>query len=315
MRIDVDAGLLEESVFEEVRALEAAGERRLARRYFREREKLYEKPPGDAREALAKALHGEWFARLGLDAILSSAAVEIGPALGRADRIVVHSVRSSREEGAELFGRPGDEKGEIFTVVVRLRPSRFGRREELKRFLRHELRLVADLLDPGFGAPREGARARGDARENLVRDRYRLLWEISADGRLARAGIEGLRMREEWESKFREVFGFLPERVRGETFERLYGGPRPRHVELRAIAADPRALDAPRGISPGSPCALCRFPTYDWEPDPAALPLAAAQRIRAAFPDWIPERGLCRECADRYRLAALAPPSPVFAST
>ncbi|HKB15242.1 MAG TPA: hypothetical protein VKF62_04215, partial [Planctomycetota bacterium] len=178
MRIDVDQTLLESVVFAEVRVREAAGDRGCTRRYHRDLEAIYASPAGEAREAAARELHARWFLRLGLDAPLRTAAIEAGPSLGRADRMFVHAVASAHEEGADLRGRPSPESGrEERTVVVSVRPGRFGDGAALARFLRHELRLVADLLDPTFGRPIAPA---PDAR---TRDRYRLLWEITADGR------------------------------------------------------------------------------------------------------------------------------------
>ncbi|HET6204164.1 MAG TPA: hypothetical protein VFI25_15340 [Planctomycetota bacterium] len=301
MRIEVDGALLEAVVFDEVRAREAAGDLRCARRYHRDLEAIYGRPPGDERETAARERHARWFEQLGLDASLRAAAIEAGPSLGRADRLLVHAVATSQAEGADLHGRPSPELGrEELTVIVSLRPGRFRDGEALRRFLRHELRLVADLLDPTFG------RSAAPAPDARTRDRYRLLWGISAEGRSARAGLPGLRPREASAEEFDHVFRSLPAETRRAAFDRLYDGPRPSHAALLSLAEQPAETmgGGSGGGAPGARCPLCRFPTFDWADPEAPIPGRVLARIRAAFPDWAPERGACRECVDRYSLAS-----------
>ncbi|MCI0589675.1 MAG: hypothetical protein L0323_22900 [Planctomycetes bacterium] len=311
MRIDVDGTLLEAVVFAEVRAREAAGDGGCARRYHRDVEVSYARPPGDERESAARAVHARWFTRLGLDARLRTAAIEAGPALGRADRLLVHAVASAHEEGADLHGRPSPELGrEELTVVVSIRPSRFVDGEALARFLRHELRFVADLLDPTFG------RSIAPAPDARTRDRYRLLWGISADGRSARAGLAGLRSREAWAEEFDRAFRSLPAEARAGAFGRLFDGPRPSHAAFLSLAGRPVEAMGGRSEGPtaGSRCPICRFPTFEWAQPTASIPEPVVARIRAVFPEWTSERGACRECVDRYAVAstrtALVPSGP-----
>jgi hypothetical protein len=79
-----------------------------------------------------------------------------------------HPVEEAIEERAELAGR---------VVQVRV-------------LLRHELMHVADMLDPAFGYERSLPTSDdGPSADNIVRDRYRVLWDVTIDGRLARAGL------------------------------------------------------------------------------------------------------------------------------
>jgi len=49
---------------------------------------------------------------------------------------------------------------------------------------------LADMLDPAFGYERNlSAAADGPSAENIVRDHYRVLWDVTIDGRLARHGV------------------------------------------------------------------------------------------------------------------------------
>ena len=60
---------------------------------------------------------------------------------------------------------------------------------------------------------------------------------------------------------------------------------------------------AERGTSwsPGSPCPFCRFPTHDWEPDPAGLPAGLLAEARTSDPAWTPDRGICGQCSLLFR--------------
>jgi hypothetical protein len=52
-------------------------------------------------------------------------------------------------------------------------------------------------------------------------------------------------------------------------------------------------------------CPLCRFPVGALDASPERLSPAALDAIRADFPAWTIERGLCTQCLDLYE--ALAP--------
>ncbi len=306
--IDWDLPLVEAVVFLETRALAAGVGTRLARRIDRDRERIYDSPDAEAREAAARDFHRRVFASLELQRPVVAAWKEVGGALERADALFVARARAAREEGGDLHRKDGPGRDERRSVVLRVRAERWRDLPGLARFLRHELQLVADLLDPSFGAPRVAPLGTGRAPVRLEQARLALLWGASVDGRLARRGLEGRRPRDAWRADFERAFGFLTESAREASFERLFAGDRPAHGELLAIAADPRAaLDgsATQGRE-GTLCALCRMPAFDWHPDPSELPEPVLARVRRSFPSWTPADGACRECLDRYALATMA---------
>lgn len=53
-------------------------------------------------------------------------------------------------------------------------------------------------------------------------------------------------------------------------------------------------------------CPLCRFATYDPEPQAERLADDIVERITGDFPAWNPADGLCRQCADLYPARALS---------
>ena len=94
--------------------------------------------------------------------------------------------------GAELFLVPEEgaapSAGEK-RLVLRLGASRLLDRDDLLRFLHHELEHVADMLDPSFGyRPELPEVDGGPIRLRIIVERYRVLWGTSIDGRLCQRG-------------------------------------------------------------------------------------------------------------------------------
>src|SRR3989304_41936 len=161
--IEVDPALVEEAV---LLASEAASPP-IRHGYRRERDAIYEIADSEKREAAFRDLDARWFDRLGLGTPLLRLVREFETVLARVSRCIVLLAGRTRGEGADLHDRRGG-----------MAPS-----------LRGELLHVEDMLDPAFDyqrdvpAPEEGA-----VYEKLLRDRYRVLWNTSVDGRLAARG-------------------------------------------------------------------------------------------------------------------------------
>lgn len=283
------------------------------RGFRRERDRLYETRDPDAREAAFRGFHATWFERLDLGQPILRALGE-QPAIGAAAQgCRIGMARVRQEEGAELFvGREGAGGGAADRrwIVVRLRPETLTDPQVLLQFLRHEFFHIADMLDPRFGyEPQLPQPAAGPAHEQLLRDRYRVLWDAAIDGRLAGLGRAPDSVRAERLRDFVRTFPMLGARTE-EAFARSFDGAACTHADLVAFATNPGAvigscLPNPQpptpGPHPGERCPLCRFPTHAFEPDPASLPEDVVVLIRQDFPAWDPGHGLCRQCADLYR--------------
>jgi len=79
------------------------------------------------------------------------------------------------------------------------------------------------------------------------------------------------------------------------------------HPDLLELARGPRqALGIGEGAEAqplaGSPCPLCRFPTFCWADlaAPGAPPIFAAVQDR--YPNWGPADGLCGNCFDLFAI-------------
>jgi len=290
-RVTYDAVLVEETVLLAERRLERAD-----RVQFRlERDRVYEAAAGDEREARFEELHGRWFLRLWLDRPLHQALSE-QPALMRRTRgCRVGPARSAWDEMADLQVA-GAEPGSSATILIRLRPESFFDPDRLAGLLRRELEHVADMTDPAFGYRRElPASDAGPAHENLLRDRYRAVWDATVDGRLFRRGLLGEAAREACRAEFARAFPML-EPTMEEHFSRWFDGPGPTHGAIAAFVLDPPGAD---GGAAGR-CPICSFPTSRLDPHPERIPTAALAELRKAHPRWRPAQGLCVQCSEIY---------------
>lgn len=234
--IEFDPGLVEHSVLAAVDRLD-----RIEQRHFREeRDPLYRIASPEEREEAFRALHARWFLALDLGTLVE-ALVREQPLLARATcRRVVLRAGSSRDEGADLHSPPAGTASHepLPSLLIRLLPRTLLDRR-LEHVMRRELLHAADMLDPAFGYERTWLGAdRNPGRVALVRDRYRILWETTVEGRLERRGLLSPGAESKRRALFAAAFPMLGE-DRDLHFRRFFSGPRPSHAELAAFAAIP----------------------------------------------------------------------------
>lgn len=214
----------------EAAVLEALPGRRDDAAFHAERDPLYAMADPDAREAAFARLHARWFERLGLDRPLRQALAERREIGERCSRAIVARAPGPRAEGADLLMAPPAPP----VLLLRLTPGTLGARDRALELLRRELLHVADMLDPGFGyEPTAGAA--DAALAPGWRERYRLLWDTSVEGRLVRSGLAPPAGRDERLREFARAFPALGPRAAA-AFERFFDGPRCTHPELVAAA-------------------------------------------------------------------------------
>lgn len=339
MTLRYDDDLLEAAVFLCASGRRPGVPRAQIARFHRERERLYAIPDPDERNTAFFQLHLAWFREWGLEDTLGRFLAEfplLSPAL---HTLAFRKARGRQEEGAELYvnlapdAPPAVDRAASFspdqpaaakpkdlargpavvrTGVIALRAERFADDAALAALLRHELTHLQDMVDPAFGYSPELRRAGADpACQRLARQRYRLLWDITIDGRLARRPNGAQTLRETHRAAFDRAFGFWPEARRQAVFEELWTNPAPRHQRLEQLAADPRDLAQAARPLPGAPCPLCGFPTFTWA-DLAGVNARVLAAIRAEFPDWAPERGACARCVEAYQAVQKFPHPPTL---
>jgi len=286
--LDFEPRLLEECVLLAIEGVPAAERGQ----FRRERNAQYELPGEDAREAGFQEMTRRWFMRLGLGNPLIEALEEQPAVLRSVSRTLVLPAISAKEETADLHESQERDRP---VLVIRLRPTTLANPSRLLLFLRHELQHVADMLDPEFGyqrtSPADGA---GPVYENLLRERYRVLWDTTVDGRLSARGLLDPAVEEMRRREFQATFGMLGAAAE-ECFQRYFRGTRPRHGDLWGFAAQPR-----EGVATARRCPLCRLPSASFHADAESLAPATLSQIRQEFPAWRPELGLCLQCADLY---------------
>lgn len=291
--IVLDPALVEEAVLLTMRGHHDAA------RFHRERDTLYLLPAAE-RDARFGALHARWFERLQLGTPIAIALAELPILAETCVRTFVTQPVGGHAEGADLLV---DEDGAtpLRTVLIRVRPHSMGKPAELLAQLRVELLHVADMVDPAFGyEPTLPVSAVEGSHEQLLRDRYRVVWQTSIAGRLSAHDAElSVRAR----LAFRACFSMLGDHA-DEMFDHFSTTWPLTHAIIVAFCANPRAGEKSRLLGPGGRCPLCRLPTYAPEPTPDALPAAVLTLIAADFPSWEPAKGLCRQCADLYRARA-----------
>jgi hypothetical protein len=231
---------------------ERSAPRYLAREFRRERNGPYSIADEEARETAFRSLHLRWFVRLGLHRIPDELVTMYADRTDRVRHCRVVRALGRRDEGADLVdaltgtGEPGGP-----LLVVRLRASSLVDPDALRALLHHELSHVADMMDPAFGYERElPPSEHGPSTDNVLRDRYRVLWDLTIDGRLTRAGLVDESIRAARWREFAATFPMLGDACRG-AFERWFGEPHPTHRQLAAFALAPASIAesaTPQGV-------------------------------------------------------------------
>ncbi|QPJ60360.1 MAG: hypothetical protein G3M70_00005 [Candidatus Nitronauta litoralis] len=231
--------------------------------------------------------------------------------------IMIKRAINKVDEGSNVLNRASG----LPIIELRVLASRFANPEEtqeLEAFLIHEFMHARDMMDPEFDY--EDAFIPGNpSMRNLITARFRLLWNVYVDSRLARKGIKSVIPKE---SRFREFDNYyrkIPDRQRRAIFEGLWQSEKLTHEELLSMATDLDTLinqfvdytdefteeDREFIHLQGSPCPLCKFPTYNWVDDPESVcDEMVVEAIKIDFPDWESKDGACDRCIEVYELRA-----------
>ena len=234
----------------------------------------------------------------------------------RIKEVIVKRAINKVDEGSNVLNRVSGNP----IIEMRVLASRFSNPEEaldLDAFLIQEFMHAKDMVDPEFDY--EDAFIPGNPSvKNLITSRFRLLWNMYVDSRLARIGVVSILPKE---ARFREFDNFyrkVPDKQRRGIFEGIWLTDKFTHEELLSMATDLDTLMSkyvdPGEISEeerdfihlqGSPCPLCKFPTYNWVDDPESIcDEIVIEAIQIDFPDWESKDGGCDRCIEVYELRA-----------
>lgn len=256
--------------------------------------------------------------RVGFDGVYLKLFAEWGD-VGYLERVVaefpqvLRAVASIWIGGAERGETAGADLGgaELRDLGILISPHLFSDRPALELFLRRELARISDVLDPAFGhRPGPFLTGRPGALENLARDRLRLLWGISVDGRLAGRWAEYPQLKEERLAEARNHYRSLPASFSERVTDCLWANRRPAFETLRDWACHtehlvahlfPEGFDRAHSFIPGTPCPLCRFPVVglveQWVGERHE---GVLREVLRDFPAWRPEQGACERCVEGY---------------
>ncbi len=315
LTIEYDHSLVEQATF-----LAARRDERLERDLHLAIDPLYEISDEELRQRAFEPVFREFFTKLGLNLVIASLLEEVPIVARQVGRCVVRPAPRAKDESAELFTQDTDAKATLSlrTLVIQVCPQSLTDSGRFAPRLRRELLHVADMLDDRFVYVRETI-AGLPARQNLVRDRYRVLWDIYTEGRLAREGRSNAETARSLRGAFGQVFtGHTPHSC-NRAFSKVLDAPALTHRRLLDWARnsdtlfDDESESWGTGLKPALPpagvtqrpfsgqrCPLCGFPTHDWFEFSNNADEALATRIKQDHTHWSAEAGACRQCVEMY---------------
>ena len=313
LEIVYDQQLVDDIVYKGLAKQEASGDLALYKEYHEKRDAIYEMEE-ESRPRKFRELDSDFFNRLGCDVYIKEIFDEYPDIKEKIESVHVRRATTRQNEGSNVV----DEGRK---VIIRLYPEIFIEGiNEIRRVIRHELMHVSDMMNKEFNYNVNEEFSPSPMEERIMRDRYRLFWDISVDGRLVNKGLETTATREERKREFDSFFSKIPEGSRDLVFTKMWEAEEPmahdRMVELSkdtnkvlALAAGDRSSEEliedtkELGPLPGTTCTLCGFPSFDWVEE-AAKDEETAKVINEDFPDWKPQDGVCSRCAEYYKIKA-----------
>jgi len=267
---------------------------------------LFKLPSDDNREARFRTVFADWFARLRLDQFLDETLSHFPRIVEQVAEAVVHAASGRKSEGAELFVRQSNDACQR-TLVVQLLPESLIEPERHRDAMLRELQHAEDMLDEAFAYVPESIDGL-PSQQQVVRDRYGVLWNIRVEAALVRRNLIAQERRSSLISQFCRAFVVAGAQPPQEMFDRLWDHGVGSHAQMLDWSKDPRAwlgLLTGSGGSAGShtmggSCPVCTFPTFDWYEPSASDEDRIAQQIRHTVPGWDSSAGICRQCAETY---------------
>ena len=313
LEIIYDQQLVDDIVYKGLAKQEASGDLALYKEYHEKRDAIYEMEE-ESRPRQFRELDSDFFNRLGCNVYIKEIFDEYPDIEEKIESVHIRRATTKQNEGSNVV----DEGRK---VIIRLYPEIFVEgSNEICRVIRHELMHVSDMMDKRFNYNVNEEFSKSPMEERIMRDRYRLFWDISVDGRLTNNGLETPASREERKGEFDSFFSKIPEDSRDLIFSKMWDAEEPMAhdtmVELSkdinkvlALAAGSRSAEElieetkKLGPLPGTTCTLCGFPSYDWVEE-AAEDEDIVKILKEDFPDWEPQDGVCSRCAEYYKVKA-----------
>jgi len=293
--IEFDAAFVEEAVFLAVRYNDKKIDDSIIENFHNNRERIYQDLTTENRNESFERLYKEYFNKLGIKEIFKKIVMDF-PLLHQPNiSLFIKKVWSKIEEDTDLY-----VDGDLKTVYIALTANRILQPFCMQAVLRHELLRISDMLDPKFQyLPHINLGRKNELENNLIRDRFRILWDAYIDIRLRKNGQAVIKSLEERKKEFEKIFLFLNANEREYIYSKLEGCDSLRHADLLDWAQDARSI---KTLSEGGlRCPLCDFTCYHSIKDWPKETIGVAEEIKKNNPDWQPSLGVCLQCFEIYQ--------------
>ncbi len=238
MRIEYEPSLIEQSVLSAARQ-DAA----LMRQLHGATDPLYQLADSTQQESRFRETYAGFFKRLKLDAILPHLLEERPLIAEQVGRCIARQAANVRKEAAELYVKDEEESPSPSTrsLFIFVTADSLLKPKELAHRMQSELLHVADMLDHRFRYVKDSL-AGHHPKQNLIRDRYRVLWDIFVEGRLHREGRRDPKDQNSLREQITKVFGRAANGRAGEAFARVFDAVDLTHGQMLAWAQSPADL-------------------------------------------------------------------------
>ncbi len=272
--------------------------------YHRKADIIYEEYDGSERQQEFEKLDWSFFRRLGIPERIDAEVRKFPIIAEQLGNIVVSAAAQKTDETADLF-----EKDNAQHMLISISPETFIEWDIGRRYVLHELMHVVDMLDPSFRY--ENSRlGRLPAEEEIVRQRFALLWQIYVDGRLEQQGEYPFHVLDTYEQEFNRLFRRIPIDQHRKILQKLWSGKSLTYRQLIGFAHElshlidwaggSSELIADRGaeLELANSCPICHCRMYHSVRLDEKSDSAIVNRIREEFREWCPDQGICDRCLE-----------------
>ncbi|MDP2644011.1 MAG: hypothetical protein Q8P24_03670 [Desulfobacterales bacterium] len=295
MKLTFESDFVESAVFLAIRQNEAEGSGGSAKQWHTQRDKIYAVKDTQSRAKAFRELDEEWFIRLGLRQRFDS-LLNVFPILEDTSLVIrIRRALSRKDEGSELY-----IQGKVKTNLIKFQTVRLFEADYLEKFLHHEWLRVSDMLDPVFQySPHAALSGASELEDNLIRDRYRLLWEFYVSIRLLKMGFRILTSLTRQKQLMDRAFSKWTAEAREKILWEIANQKHQTQSDFLKLAKDEKLM-VPLGQG-GLLCPLCHFTSFD----PADLSFQqnpmVIEEIKRDHPNWNIDWGICQNCFDLYQ--------------
>jgi hypothetical protein len=204
---------------------------------------LYRIGDAELRQRAFRDAYGKLFRRFGLDRIVPAYAGAFPLLSRRLGRCIVREAERRRVQSADLYRDKSEGRANVGeqVLIIALCPECLVDQDRLCSWLNRQLRHIEDMVDERFAYECE-LPAGTPVQQNLIRDRYAILWDIFVESRLIRSGVLGSDGVGGLWLSFSKAFtrnGRTPSKA---VFERLWAAGNLTHPQLMFWATEPCQL-------------------------------------------------------------------------